>query len=207
MGRTLLFDRTTVVRAARDLFWSQGFEATSIADLERATDLHRSSLYHGFGSKRGLFDVALDDYLEEVIRPRLSVLRTADPSGAALLSYLASLQAAVEPLPEGSTRRGCLLVNCAAGFAGQDEAARELVTAYWAELGAALRAALVAAEPGAVDPVRVDQRARQIAALTTSALLLSRVDRAEPLALLAVADALVRSWFGQTPAGSPANAR
>lgn len=194
MGRTPLFDHATVVRAARDVFWAQGFEATSIADLERATGLGRSSLYHGFGSKRGLFDAVLDDYLDTVIRPRLRLLR-AGPAGDGLLRYLASLQAAIEALPHDAARRGCLLVNCAAGFAGHDEPAREVVTAYWAELAAALRDALAAADGPDGEPDRIDQRARTLAGLSTSALLLARVDKAEPLAMLSAAGDLVRSWF------------
>ncbi|RYV50092.1 TetR/AcrR family transcriptional regulator [Pengzhenrongella frigida] len=206
MGRTPLFDRTTVVRSARDLFWVRGFEGTSIAQLESATGLHRSSLYHCFGSKRGLFDVALDDYLDTVIRPRLRVLRT-EPAGAdAVLRYLSSVRVAIESLPDDAARRGCLLVGCAAGLAGQDEAAREFVAAYWDEFTAALRQALTIAGDPRVGAGVVDQRARTIAAMSTSAMLLDRVDRVEQLAILAAAEALVRSWFspvdepGVTPA-------
>ena len=48
MGRTATFDRADAVRAARGVFWNQGYEATSIPDLEQATGLKRSSLYHAF---------------------------------------------------------------------------------------------------------------------------------------------------------------
>ena len=55
MGRTATFDRADAVRAARGIFWDRGYEATSIPDLEQATELRRSSLYHTFGSKKELF--------------------------------------------------------------------------------------------------------------------------------------------------------
>ncbi|MDD0859753.1 TetR/AcrR family transcriptional regulator [Arthrobacter alpinus] len=45
-----------------------------LPDLERATGLSRSSIYHAFGSKRGLFDAAVASYLSEIIRPRLQPL-------------------------------------------------------------------------------------------------------------------------------------
>ena len=195
MGRTPLFDRTTVVRAARDVFWSTGFEEASITDLEIATGVNRSSLYHGFGSKRGLFDAAVDDYLDAVIRPRLRVLHTPAPPGGALLAYLAALRASVAAMPDDAARRGCLLVNCAAGLAGHDPGARDVVTAYWAELRAALSEALTAGVAPPVDPVEVDRRARMIAALTTSAMLLARVGSAEPAAMLDTASVLVAEWF------------
>ncbi|MGV8967988.1 MAG: TetR/AcrR family transcriptional regulator [Cellulomonas sp.] len=195
MGRTALFDRTTVVRVARDVFWSSGFDETSIADLEGATGVNRSSLYHCFGSKRGLFDAAVDDYLEAVIRPRLRVLRAPAPPGGALLQYLEALRATVAALPDDSARRGCLLVNCAAGLAGHDADARDVVAAYWSELRAALREALTAGLPRPTDPAAVDERARVLAALTTTAMLLARVGPTEPLAMLDTATALVREWI------------
>jgi len=198
MGRTPLFDRTTVVRAARDVFWSTGFDEASITELERATGVNRSSLYHCFGSKRGLFDAAVDDYLETVIRPRLGVLRVPAPPGRALLGYLEELRATVAALPDGSARRGCLLVNCAAGLAGHDPGARDVVAAYWAELRGALTEALTAGTAPTV-PHEVDERARTLAALTTSAMLLARVGPVEPVAMLDTAAALVRTWFDVPP--------
>ena len=57
MARTQSFDRDTVVRAARTLFWTVGYESASIPELETATGLSRSSIYNAFGSKRGLFDL------------------------------------------------------------------------------------------------------------------------------------------------------
>ena len=59
MGRHKQFDDTVVVRAARDVFWQRGYASTSLADLEAATGLSRSSMYQTYGSKRGLFDRAL----------------------------------------------------------------------------------------------------------------------------------------------------
>jgi AcrR family transcriptional regulator len=75
MGRTRAFAEIDVVRAARGVFWNRGYEETSLPDLEAATGLNRSSIYHSFGSKRGLFDAAVESYLDDVVRPRLEPLR------------------------------------------------------------------------------------------------------------------------------------
>jgi len=64
MGRTRTFDEDAVVRAARDVFWQHGYAEASVPDLEAATGLGRSSLYHSFGSKRELFDAAIESYLD-----------------------------------------------------------------------------------------------------------------------------------------------
>lgn len=46
-------------------FWQHGYEGVSIADLTTLTGLQASSLYAAFGSKRELFNLAVDFYAEE----------------------------------------------------------------------------------------------------------------------------------------------
>jgi TetR/AcrR family transcriptional repressor of nem operon len=181
MGRTQEFDTVAVVQAARDVFWDHGFEATSLADLEAATGLRRSSLYHAFESKRGLFDAAVQDYLDTVIRPRLAVLAQADDGRAGLAAYFSGVQHVIATLPDDSPRRGCLLLNSAAGLAAHDDALREVVDGYRAELTAAVSDALAG-------------EARQLTSLSVSALLLARVNRDEAVAILDVAVSQVARW-------------
>lgn len=195
MGRVQAFDSVSVVQAARDLFWDAGYEATSVADLEQATGLNRSSLYHAFGSKRGLFDAAVEDYLNAVIRPRLRVLTAGTPDESGLIAYFDALRLAVATLPDQSPRRGCLLVNCAAGLAGHDDLARRVVDDYRAELTSALAHALRSAWAGpCAEPERIDERARTLASLSMSAMLLARVNRGESIALLDIARNQIRDW-------------
>ncbi len=197
MGRLQSFDRTSVVQAARDLFWDKGFDAASLADLEEATGLKRSSIYHAFGSKRGLFDAAVEDYQGTVIRPRLRILTGPGIGRVSLLAYFDDLRWAVSALPEDSPRRGCLLVNCAAGLAGRDDQARQVVDGYRSELTDTLQDALRAAAVAAGDsgPDRAPERARTLASLGMSAMLLARVNAAESLALLDTATVQIRYWF------------
>lgn len=209
MGRLQTFDSTTVVQSARDVFWDLGYDGASLADLEVATGLNRSSLYHAFGSKRGLFDAAVADYRDTVIRPRLSSLQADAAGRAELLAYFDELRDAVGRLPLDSPRRGCLLVNCATGLAAHDEPAREVVEAYRTELAAALRNAIVGAgevaarrsdEGSAVrmdehTDDRTDERVRTLASLSMSAMLLARVNAAESAALLLTAADQVCAWF------------
>ncbi|MEO6714384.1 MAG: helix-turn-helix domain-containing protein, partial [Mycobacteriales bacterium] len=69
MGRPREFDMATALDAAVDVFWERGYESTSVADLEIATGLSRSSLYQAFGSKRTLYQASLDRYKERQIYP------------------------------------------------------------------------------------------------------------------------------------------
>ena len=203
MGRLQTFDNSVVVQAARDLFWDKGYEAASLADLEAATGLGRSSLYHAFGSKRGLFDAAVTDYLDTVIRPRLAVLRAGTPDASALLEYFDGLSRATAALAGDSPRTGCLLVNCAAGLAAHDDPARAVVEGYRVELADALRHALTSASASNAadaDPARLDERVRTLASLSMSAMLVARVNRDEAVALLDTAASQVRTWFPGSPA-------
>lgn len=46
------FDTDKVLERAAEVFSIKGYEATSIADLLRAMELNKGSLYNSFGSKR-----------------------------------------------------------------------------------------------------------------------------------------------------------
>ena len=161
MGRQQVFDTVHAVEAARDLFWQLGYEAVSLTDLERATGLNRSSIYNAFGSKRGLFDVAVENYLETIIRPRIAPL--LDPSNSpsaaadALIRYFTALAETVAGLHADSPRQGCLLVTAAPGIAGQDETVRQVVADYHAELVGAFTAALERAGGPRVDEVQAGE--------------------------------------------------
>ena len=93
MGRQSAFVREDAVRSARDVFWSEGYEGASMASLQRATGLNASSIYHAFGSKHGLFDAAIEDYLECVVRPGLAPLRAPEVAPDALERYFLAARA------------------------------------------------------------------------------------------------------------------
>ena len=65
MARPREFDKHAVLLQAMRTFWSKGYEATTMADLLKATGLSKSSLYDTFGSKRELFMAAFNAYRVE----------------------------------------------------------------------------------------------------------------------------------------------
>lgn len=70
-----------------EVFWRNGYEGTSIDDIETATGVKRGSLYNAYGSKDDLFLLALDRYAHTIEAPLLASL-DEDDIGSALLSCL-----------------------------------------------------------------------------------------------------------------------
>ena len=64
MARPREFDADIALDRALELFWSKGYEASSLDELCDATGLSRSSLYATFGSKRNLLLRTVDRYFE-----------------------------------------------------------------------------------------------------------------------------------------------
>lgn len=158
MARTQEFDREVVVRAARTLFWRAGFEAASVPALEEATGLSRSSIYNTFGSKRGLFDAAVQNYLDEVIRPRLRPLTEEVVEPGAVLTYLDGLREAFTHTGSMSAANGCLLINTATAPVVRDDNVARVISDYRAELRAAIGRGVAAYLDAAASDERSDER-------------------------------------------------
>ena len=99
------------------LFWRQGYEATSIDDLVRAMGINRASLYGTFGDKHSLFLKVLERYISTVLEPRLAALDSASSATAAIRGLLVELAAFAAGDPQ---RRGCLVVNTACELGSRD---------------------------------------------------------------------------------------
>jgi len=104
-GRPRSFDREDALRRAVALFWEQGYEGTSIADLTAAMGIAPPSLYAAFGSKEALFREAVAFYCED--SPTELALRrepTARDAVAAMLHDNA------DDYADPATPRGCMIV-------------------------------------------------------------------------------------------------
>ena len=105
------------LEAAMQLFWSHGYEATSLQDLLRAMGLSKSSLYQGFGGKKELFMQCIDLYCRTRSEKMQSLLQK-EGSGYELIERLL-LNSATED-GRNEMRRGCLLMNTATELAHKD---------------------------------------------------------------------------------------
>lgn len=187
MSRTAAFDREAAIRAARDVFWRDGYAETALPTLEKATGLNRSSIYNSFGSKRGLFDAAVDNYLDEVVRPRLRPLHADVVAANALNDYLTGLSTAFEnfdPAP------GCLLVNASGSSLVLDAEVSRVITDYLEELRRAVERGVNAALPE-LEPLEAQRRVDAVAGLIISAFTLVRLNPESAIQTLDTARALI----------------
>src|SRR3954469_25350195 len=61
-GRPRSFCKEDTLDRAMTVFWRQGYEGASMADLTKAMGINPPSLYACFGSKEGLFKAVLERY-------------------------------------------------------------------------------------------------------------------------------------------------
>lgn len=108
MPRKAAFDRETALKNAMELFWSKGFHATSLKDIEAALDMRPGSIYAAFGSKEALFEAALDLYSDTSAKALAAAMAEAgSPLGglAAHIRNLGAMMAGAVP------SRACMLMK------------------------------------------------------------------------------------------------
>jgi TetR/AcrR family transcriptional regulator, transcriptional repressor for nem operon len=124
MARTKDFDENEVLTRAMNLFWSRGYNATSMEDLVSGLGISRSSLYDTYTDKHTLFIKALENYQHIGFD---KMLRTAGDPGTAKETVKRLIELATEGLLEGKQRKGCFIVNAAVEVASHDKAVNNLI--------------------------------------------------------------------------------
>lgn len=203
-GRPRSYDPDAAMEAALELFWKQGFSATSLDDLSAATGMNRPSLYAAFGDKQAIYVAALQRFAA-VAHARYSTALAhrgdRDDISAAVRRFFSE---AISLYTEGGELglAGCMVLSTAPVAAGC-EAARQLVAEIVrssdAELLKVLRAArargelrkgadlrglsmaLLAILHSISLRARCGQSARELHALARTGVAL--IDREKPLSL------------------------
>lgn len=124
-GRPRSFDRAAALKAAMQVFWQRGYEATSLSDLTQAMGINAPSLYAAFDCKEALFGEALDLYQAvEGAEPqrRLQEAPTAKEGFAAMLRFHAVDYVNPQKPP------GCMAVLAAITGTPENQSVRELMT-------------------------------------------------------------------------------
>jgi TetR/AcrR family transcriptional repressor of nem operon len=117
MARPLEFDRSRAVKRALVLFWRNGYQATSLADLLAAMDISRSSFYAAFTDKRGLFI----ECLELFVARTGDMLRKARQDPAPVEALQKFFESSFSGAGGLKGHWGCMLVNTVVELAGADD--------------------------------------------------------------------------------------
>jgi TetR/AcrR family transcriptional regulator, copper-responsive repressor len=111
-GRPRAFEPETALIQAMDVFWKDGFAATSLDDVSAATGLNRPSLYGAFGDKRALYLQAYGQYRKQMNESFAPLFAARKPLRVKLRRVLA---AALDLYLSGENGpRGCFTVLSAA---------------------------------------------------------------------------------------------
>ncbi|MEV5495519.1 helix-turn-helix domain-containing protein [Nonomuraea fuscirosea] len=123
MARTREFDTEAAVSRAMELFWTRGYEATSLRDLTRRLGIGQGSLYAAFGDKDGLYRAALEHYRTTLAATALRDLAEGADARSAIRAMLVErIRIAV-----GNGGQGCLAVNAACERLPEDPSIRRVV--------------------------------------------------------------------------------
>ena len=186
MARPRQFNDEVLRDSAREIFWSNGFDSTSVSDISAATKIGNGSIYAAYGSKFDLFFTVLESYCAS----RIEIVQTAMDSGATAAESVQNFFGTiVEDCVLQPARRGCLMLNSVAEFGGRDERVVELCRNTTEAMEERVAARLeLAVNDGSMQAVDVTVLAAQIVLVSQGLIQMSRLHTPEEK-LTAIADA------------------
>lgn len=144
MARPREFEPEEALDAIMGVFWRQGYEGTSLQDIEAATGLNKQSLYRIYADKRAMYLAALQRY-DEVEMANAAQMLSEPGSARTRLQRL--FKAALAETEIAGPKRGCFLCNASADQAQLDPEAKEHVNASMRRMECMLQDALAASAP------------------------------------------------------------
>jgi AcrR family transcriptional regulator len=133
-GRPREFDVDEALEAALTVFWSKGYEGSTLADLTAAMGITKTSMYAAFGNKEELFRKALDRYTNGPASYGYRALE--EPTARRVVTTL--LHGAATTTTRGGTPTGCLGVQAALVTGDAALPVREILVAWRRDVGAKL---------------------------------------------------------------------
>lgn len=156
-GRPREFDPDVFLNTALNCFWQNGYQATSMADLMKASGLASASIYKLYPDKRAIFLAALQRYMDEgTLRTKK---RTAEMSPEAALREMLEFAAQLSSAPAGE--RGCFTIAAASELLPGDEEVKAKVSAKFKNIINELECILLRGQQQHV--FRRDEEARVVA--------------------------------------------
>lgn len=124
MPRVKLFDESEVLTKAMNLFWKQGYSATSVQDLVSHLGINRASIYDTFGDKEKLFKKSFALYRKTNIEG-LTQFFQSRPDVKNGFSEL--FDNAIQEAISDKDKKGCFVVNTTTELTPNDESLYEVL--------------------------------------------------------------------------------
>ncbi|AGJ87462.1 TetR/AcrR family transcriptional regulator [Raoultella ornithinolytica] len=117
-GRPREFDREHALLKARNLFWRQGYEGTSMSDLVAELGIASARIYKAFGSKEQLFRQAIAHYESQEGGFADRAFAAENNVQEAIKKMLVD---AVRLYSQAELPRGCMVVASAASVSAEND--------------------------------------------------------------------------------------
>jgi AcrR family transcriptional regulator len=191
-GRPRAFDRDLALRRAMEVFWSKGYDNTSMADLTAAMGINSPSLYAAFGSKEALFHEAVVLY-NKLEGPEIwDALSDAASAKEAIAAFLRATAAA---FTKPGKPAGCMIVLGALHSSDSNGAVCSTLRHIRAENVVALRERLDQGVAAGELPSGLDTNAVAVFYVTVQqGMSIQARDGASRETLLAIADGAMAAW-------------
>lgn len=195
-GRPRGFDREEALRRAMEVFWTQGYDNASLADLTRAMGINAPSLYATFGSKESLFQEAVALYVRTEDSGIWEQVETA-PTARAAIEHV--LNTTAEAFTRGPAPRGCMIVLAAPQMQGANPHICDALKAHRQANGCLLERRLKRAVEEGELPASTNCRAIANYYVTLQhGMSIQARDGASRETLLAIANCAMSGWNALT---------
>lgn len=124
MARVKEFDEQEVLGKALEIFWSKGYNGTSMQDLIDGLGISRSSLYDTFGDKRALFLSVLEHYRKNQSDAMINMVEQSTDIVQTLREILYQT---LNSCPADKVKYGCFMVNTTIELAPHDAEINDMI--------------------------------------------------------------------------------
>lgn len=136
MARRKEFEREEVLEKALDIFWQNGYNATSFQTLTEGMCINRQSIYDTYGDKHTLFIEALNYYKAKTAATVTAHFEQDKPVKELLKTYFDSL---INQIYNDPLQKGCFLANSSLEMIPHDKEVAKIAADNFANLTKAIQ--------------------------------------------------------------------
>lgn len=165
------FDEQHTLGRILDVFWNQGYGATSMQDLATATGVQRGSLYNAYHDKETLFLRVFQDYADAFVAEAAATLDQPDVRRA-LEDFF---DFTIASMTHGTPARGCLSTKTATDTQADAEPIRAAIRGLLDRLEGVMAERLSRGDAAGLLAVPPTEAARVLVTMTRGTVVIERV--------------------------------